>query len=76
MQSPTGRLHRMHTRLWDEIIRSGKPEEGDKNGIDRETHCPEFGAICPNCGKAQLEYDGMLNLACPECQYASAAAFT
>lgn len=34
------------------------------------------GDLCPRCGKARLDYDGLLNLACPECGYALGGCFT
>jgi len=34
------------------------------------------GQICPHCGKAVLEYDGLLNLVCPACSFAEAGCFT
>ena len=34
------------------------------------------GDLCPHCGKACLDYDGLLNLACPECGYALGGCFT
>jgi len=37
---------------------------------------PRAGDICPNCGEGVLDYDGLLNLACPECGYAIPGCFT
>ncbi|MBN1145918.1 MAG: hypothetical protein JXA78_01580 [Anaerolineales bacterium] len=34
------------------------------------------GDLCPTCGAERLEYDGMLNLACPKCGYALSGCFT
>lgn len=31
---------------------------------------------CPKCGAAVLEYDGLLNLACPHCGFAVGGCFT
>lgn len=34
------------------------------------------GDWCPNCGKARLDYDSLLNLGCPACKYTLAGCFT
>lgn len=34
------------------------------------------GDLCPQCGQAQLDYDGMLNLACPQCGFAVGGCYT
>lgn len=34
------------------------------------------GDLCPQCGQARLDYDGMLNLACPACGFALAGSCT
>ncbi len=34
------------------------------------------GDLCPHCRAAQLDYDGTLNLACPQCGYTLAGCFT
>lgn len=34
------------------------------------------GDICPACEAAELDYDGLLNLACPHCGYALGGCFT
>jgi len=37
---------------------------------------PQVGDLCPNCQSAKLDYDGMLNLSCPQCGYTLAGCFT
>lgn len=39
---------------------------------------PEFhpGDLCPQCQMAELNYDGLLNLVCPNCGYALGGCFT
>lgn len=37
---------------------------------------PRSGDPCPKCGQAVLEYDGLLNLSCPNCGYAVGGCFT
>lgn len=34
------------------------------------------GDLCPKCGQHALDYDGMLNLACPQCGVALGGCFT
>lgn len=34
------------------------------------------GDLCPICGKQRLEYDGLLNLSCPNCGPAAVGCFT
>lgn len=34
------------------------------------------GDLCPQCEAEKLDYDGMLNLACPACGYAVGGCFT
>jgi hypothetical protein len=37
---------------------------------------PRAGDVCPRCGRGVLDYDGLLNLACPECGYSISGCFT
>ena len=37
---------------------------------------PRVGDICPECSMGQLDYDGMLNLACSKCGYTLSGCFT
>jgi uncharacterized protein (DUF983 family) len=30
------------------------------------------GDVCPGCQRGRLDYDGLLNLVCPQCGYAAA----
>jgi hypothetical protein len=43
-----------------------------------ETNPPpaRVGDRCPRCGEANLDYDGLLNLHCPRCDYMLAGCFT
>jgi len=34
------------------------------------------GEYCPKCKKAILDYDGMLNLVCPDCDFIDSGCFT
>jgi hypothetical protein len=34
------------------------------------------GDLCPYCRSAHLDYDGLLNLVCPQCGYGLAGCFT
>jgi len=50
-----------------------KEESSDKNLIQETLN---NSLICPNCGKSELQYDGMLNLYCPKCGYLAVGGFT
>ncbi len=30
---------------------------------------PRWGEVCPQCGKGELDWNGLLELECPECGY-------
>ncbi len=34
------------------------------------------GADCPICGRGRMDYDGLLNLVCPNCGFTSGGSFT
>ena len=36
----------------------------------------KVGTTCPECGKAELAYDGLLNLTCPDCEFSLTGCFT
>ena len=40
------------------------------------THEVRPGDLCPKCGEGRLDYNGLLNLACPKCGYALGGCFT
>jgi uncharacterized protein (DUF983 family) len=42
----------------------------------QETAELHAGDICPRCRNGTLDYDGLLNLACPQCGYSLAGCFT
>jgi hypothetical protein len=41
-----------------------------------EIHELHSGDLCPRCRAATLDYDGLLNLACPACGFALSGCFT
>lgn len=41
-----------------------------------ETPEVRAGSTCPKCGQGQLEYNGLLNLACKNCGYSLGGCFT
>ncbi len=55
----------------DEIY--GVPITPLPSGLD---HAPKAGDACPRCQEGRLDYDELLNLACPECGYAVQGCFT
>ena len=36
----------------------------------------QAGLLCPKCGQAILDYDGLLNLVCPDCGVVQGGCFT
>jgi hypothetical protein len=48
----------------------------DEHRCVEDEEAPEPGEICPTCNVGVLEYDGMLNLVCTECNYVSAGVCT
>lgn len=34
------------------------------------------GDLCPSCRSAYMDYDGLLNLVCPQCGYGMGGCFT
>ena len=40
------------------------------------THEARPGDLCPQCREERLDYNGLLNLACPKCGYALGGCFT
>ena len=70
-----GRLLEKMMGIWDKIINSDNQKLVELSE-ESVSSCSEFGAICPHCGAARLEYDGKLNLVCPVCGYEATAGFT
>ena len=49
----------------------------DHIGPERHVKHPlRRGDLCPTCRSARLDYNGMLNLACPQCGYALGGCFS
>jgi hypothetical protein len=42
--------------------------------IAPKTAALRSGALCPFCKKAKIDYDGLLNLSCPECGFSGGSA--
>ena len=56
------------------------PEDGEEvtkplmvDGVVQEIRC---GDRCPMCHQGVMDYDGLLNLACPVCGYTLGGCFT
>lgn len=45
-------------------------------GSNNENLEIRFGGLCPKCKKGEFDYDGLLNLVCPNCGYTSGGCFT
>lgn len=47
---------------------------------DEQVKQPEVGVsagnLCPKCKKGILDYDGMLNIVCPICNFTAGGCFT
>ncbi len=62
--------------MWDFIDREIKKQEENEADKSRN-HCRiAAGQPCPQCGRGQLEYNGLLNLTCSLCGYELTASFT
>jgi len=60
------------TSIWDEVLANS-----DLDKKSREKHCEILARnICPVCGKANLEYNGLLSLVCPQCGQEFNGSFT
>lgn len=58
--------------IWDEIL-----FESERENQKKTEHCSiTIGSICPICGKADLEYNGLLSLVCPQCGQEYCGSFT
>lgn len=42
----------------------------------KEAAIPKAGDPCPQCQSVKIDYDGLLNLSCPDCGYTLAGCFT
>jgi uncharacterized protein (DUF983 family) len=60
------------TSVWDEIIKEAENE----NGKGEDSCKIRVGNPCPNCGQANLEYNGLLSLVCPHCGLEINGGFT
>lgn len=50
-----------------EIIDETEPIESQETGIEN---------VCPKCKTGKMDYDGLLNLICQNCDYTLAGCFT
>lgn len=63
----------INIKTWKEI--NIDPRESKPIDLDMEMEV-RFGRLCPACKKGIFDYDGMLNLVCPNCGYTSGGCFT
>ena len=59
-------------RLRENIFIKVDSKSSDKSKVER----PHAGSLCPKCQEAYLDYDGLLNLRCPNCGYLVGGCFT
>jgi uncharacterized protein (DUF983 family) len=53
------------------------PPTGELQPVTQEEQVElRAGDLCPRCRSARLDYDGLLNLACPQCGFAIGGCFT
>jgi len=55
------------------------PEQERDEQQDKDKLClerPHVGQTCPRCQAAQLDYNGLLQLVCPQCGVIETGAFT
>jgi len=57
-------------------IRQGKAVQENAVCILIPPQSLRFGMICPRCHAAKIDYDGMLNLVCPNCRLTEAGSCT
>lgn len=51
--------------------------EGSERQQPENPHSePRAGDLCPRCRQARLDYDGLLNLVCPQCGFTAGGCFT
>jgi uncharacterized protein (DUF983 family) len=50
------------------------PENQGKAEINNCDLIP--GSLCPKCGQDKLDYNGLLNLACPKCGFEQGGVYT
>jgi ribosomal protein L37AE/L43A len=65
----------MSPSAFEEYLRS-ELEVLDKQTCAIDYTPPEAGEKCPECKKGTLEFDGMLNIVCSECDYVIAGVCT
>jgi len=51
-------------------------QEFQVDAPQKSTATPKAGDLCPQCQSAKIDYDGLLNLRCPNCGYTLAGCFT
>ena len=57
-----------------DLILQALEDEGQE--ASRPVSEPRPGALCPKCRESRLDYDGLLNLTCPNCGYTAGGCFT
>jgi predicted RNA-binding Zn-ribbon protein involved in translation (DUF1610 family) len=55
---------------------AGAPELEQPAQLAPPRPAAEYGSICPQCGQAVLDYDGLLNLVCPLCGFSEGGGCT
>ena len=53
--------------LPEDVRESGQGNPGTQSGCQNTGKAPQVGELCANCHIGRLDYDGLLNLACPAC---------
>lgn len=69
------------------LISKNKDQENSREEIQNPDHAAasctiqpgvslQVGMVCPRCGEAKIDYDGLLQLVCPNCGLTEAGACT
>ncbi len=51
------------------------PTQEEQESTEKKVEI-RVGAICPKCLKGIFDYDGLLNLVCPNCGFTAGGCFT
>ncbi len=62
--------------MWEYLHQEQSQKQNDQQGQTLHTYHVGAGQLCPHCKQGKLDYNSLLNLACPQCGYELNASFT